>query len=297
MRAGSTRARARSARAASAGTSPRSDVPTNIRNASYYYLMTGRELPEKLPYPYGHMAQKLHRSNIAKLEQYGGGVGAEHAPEYRGWDIFANPKPVSFSEDLQGNLIPVAADTHAMRNLAMRTGDPRWLEPQISESVAKGAKPSEFQRAWGEVKFNKDKGIYIVTYRPRDLVQSGRMSMKQAKTIPPFWVGQPTEGEYGLVEQFYSDIARSVGLQPAEGQAAAWSGAGELTGLGTPPNKIFAEMFNERVTYTSLLRNEQPEDTLRYLIRKQKPLLGFGGAGLLGMEGLKEMVEGDDGGL
>jgi hypothetical protein len=275
-----------------AGTSPRSDVPVNIRNASYYYLMTGRELPDKLPYPYGHMAQALHRGNISKLEEaMRGGVGAERMPEYRGWDIFANPKPVSFSEDLQGNLIPVAADTHAMRNLAMRTGDPRWLETQISEAVAKGKKPSEFQREWGEVKFNKDKGIYIVTYRPQELVEGGRMSMKEAKKIPPFWAGKPTKGEYGAVEKFYGDIAKPLKLAPAEGQSAAWSGAGELTGLGTPPNLTFAEMFNNRILYTALIRGEKPENTLRDFIRKRKPLLGFGAAGMIGMEGLKEQLQ------
>jgi len=281
-----------------AATSPQTKVPENIRNASYFYLMTGRELPAKLPYPYGSKAQQLHRGNIAKLEQAGSTVGAQHEPEHRGWDIFTNPKPVSFSEDLQGNLIPIAADTHAMRNLAMRTGDPRWLETQIQEVTGKGKQPSAWQREWADrITYNEKKNIYVITYRPQDLVLKGRMSMKDAGKIPPFWVGQPNKGEYGAVEQFYSDIARSVGMAPAEGQAAAWSGAGELTGLGTPPDKTFAQMFNERVMYTSLLRNEQPEDTLRYLIRKQKPLLGFGGAGLIGMEGLKEMVEVDDGGL
>jgi hypothetical protein len=280
-----------------AGTSPGSDVPTNIRNASYYYLMTGRELPEKLPYPYGHTSQQTHRSNIAKLQQRAG-VGAEHSPEYRGWDIFTNPKPVSFSEDLQGNLIPVAADTHAMRNIAMRTGDPRWLATSTREVTAKGRKPSDFQRQWGEIKYDNEKDVYVVTYRPQQLVESGRLSMKEAKGLPAFWADTPNKNEYAAVEQFYSDIAAKLGLAPAEGQAAAWSGAGELTGLGTPPDKTFAQMFNERVMYTSLLRNEAPEDTLRYLIRKQKPLLGFGGAGLLGMEGLKEQLEaGGDGGL
>ena len=46
-----------------AATSPRSDVPTNIRNASYYYqhAAAGKELPDTLPYPYGHVAQNLHR--------------------------------------------------------------------------------------------------------------------------------------------------------------------------------------------------------------------------------------------
>jgi hypothetical protein len=269
-----------------AATSPRSDVPTNIRNASYYYLMHGRELPSKLPYPYGHMAQALHRSNIGKLEQAGSTVGAEAAPQFRGWDVFENPKPVSFSENLQGNLTPIAADTHAVRNITMRTGDPRFLETQIQEKLKEGAKPSEFQRTYGTVK-ETPKGKMIV-YRPQDLVQKGRMSMEEAQKVAPFWAGMPRESEYGAVEKFYSDLAEKLKLAPAQGQSAAWSGAGELTGLGTVPDQTFLQMFNNRVLYTAMMRGENPMTTLRAFIRKQKPLLGFGGAGLLGAKMMQD---------
>jgi hypothetical protein len=55
-----------------AATSPRSDVGTNVRNASYYYqrLMNGEGPPavgDKNPQPYGHMAQRLHQMNVERV--------------------------------------------------------------------------------------------------------------------------------------------------------------------------------------------------------------------------------------
>jgi hypothetical protein len=116
-----------------AATSPRSDVPTNIRNASFYYGQGGGDLPEKLPYPYGHVAQNLHRQNYETLSAPRGAPLSSDVPAAAtGWDIFKNPKPASFSQNLQGNLVPGTMDTHAFRNIGMRTKDPRFLETSVS---------------------------------------------------------------------------------------------------------------------------------------------------------------------
>lgn len=246
------------------GSSPRSNAVANARNASYYYLQGGRDLPDTLPYPYGHVAQQLHRQNYETI--YG-----------KGWDLFRNPKPPSFIENLRGNLIPVTGDTHAFRNIGMRTGDPRFLESSLRD-LLKNEDPGEAAMAarFGEV--SKGPKGPVVTYRPQQLYESGRLSPEEAQRIPRFWASQPNPNEYAAVEQYYTDRARAAGLQPAEGQSAAWSGAGELTGLDTPPTHTFPEIANERITFTSKMRHEKPEDTLRYLIRRQKPLLGIGGA-------------------
>ena len=55
-----------------AATSPRSDVGTNARNASYYYsrAMQGEPMPavgDRNPQPYGHMAQRLHQMNAERV--------------------------------------------------------------------------------------------------------------------------------------------------------------------------------------------------------------------------------------
>jgi hypothetical protein len=258
------------------GTSPRSDVPANIRNASYYYQrwLAGEPLPDPVPYPYGHLAQGLHRQNFEALSS-------------GGWDVLKNPKPPSYRANLEGNLIPVAADAHAFKNIGMRTGDPRFLETSTRDVVKPGASPSEFQREYGDIKVD-DRGRTIVTFRPQQLVESGRMSMKQAKGDPALWAAVPNDNEYGAVEDFWSRLARARGLQPAQGQSAGWAGGGELTGLGTSPTHTFPEMFNERTLFTSLMRNEKPESTLRHLIRGRKPLLAVPPAAFLGAEAARE---------
>ena len=68
-----------------------------------------------------------------------------------------------------------------------------------------------------------------------------------------------------------------MGMDPADAQSAAWAGAGKLTGLGTPPDKTFGQMHNERVLLTAKLRGEDPADTLRKLIRREAPLFAQGG--------------------
>lgn len=100
-----------------AATSPRSNVGVNARNASYYYNLAQQGLPlpervrvgnnwtiaEPLPKPYGHVAQGLHVQN------------AQNVLEGGGWPVLQNPKPASFSQNLQGNQRPITADTHNAR--------------------------------------------------------------------------------------------------------------------------------------------------------------------------------------
>src|SRR5262245_12306388 len=80
-----------------AATSPRSDVGTNVRNASYYYgkaqpfpgqnsIPSISDLPPKNPAPYGHLAQNLHRMNAEKTVFPGGA----------GLDFKENAKPIAF---------------------------------------------------------------------------------------------------------------------------------------------------------------------------------------------------------
>jgi hypothetical protein len=258
-----------------AATSPRSDVPTNVRNASYYFAhATPADLPDKNPYPYGHIAQKLHRQNIETISSEGG------------WEPLQNPKPASFAQNLKGNYEPVTADTHAFRAIGMRTEDPRFLEPSVSAVYKAGGDPATdtLVGKYGEISKNK-KGQDIVTFRPRQLFDSGKLTMEDAKKIPYFWATKPKENEYAAVEQLYKQLAAEHGLTPAGAQAAGWAGSGELTGLGTVPTHTFPELLNERILFTAKMRGENPATTLKNFIRGKKPLLstaltaGTGAAG------------------
>jgi hypothetical protein len=250
-----------------AATSPRSDVPTNIRNASFYYQMSGKKgLPEELPYPYGHVAQNLHRQNYATVT----------SPE--GWDIFKNTKPASFSANLQGNLVPGTMDTHAFRNIGMRTKDPRFLETSVSAKYKQGTDPTKDTIV---NKYGERTGDTVV-FRPQELHEGGKLKIKDALEIPYFWSAKPRANEYGAAEKFYSEVGRDFKLPTADAQGAAWAGGGQLTGLGTVPTHTFPQLLNERILYTAKMRGEDPSKTLSDFIRKKAPLLVVPVAGAVG---------------
>jgi hypothetical protein len=252
--------------------SPRSRVPVQLRNGSWLYMhaMQGRPLPPKGPdiYPYGHLAADLHRDNF----------DAVMGP---GWDVIKNPKPPSYSQNLQGNLMPATIDTHAFRNIGMRTGDPRFLVTNTRETIPLGREvgPNSAAAKYGEWGITKPNGDRIVIYRPQALFNQGRLSMQEANNIPAFWEPQPNNNEYAAAENLYRLIGEGKGLRTADAQAAGWAGGGELTGLGTRPDRTFPELMNEQIMYTSHLRGISPGQALRDLIRGRKPLLGIAGVG------------------
>ena len=230
-----------------AATSPRSDVGTNVRNASYYYnrLVNGEPMPDvgtPNPQPYGHMAQRLHQQNAQTVA--GGG-----------WDPLQNPKPASFAQDLMGNQQPVAVDTHAFRLPGILSQDPRFLETAYQSS--KDAPKQNIQQ----------------------MVLSGQMSMEDALKQPAYWQAQPKANEYGAMENYYQGLASDAGLSPAQAQAAAWVGGGQQTGLASDASKPFIGFVEDRANKTADVRGLSPAEALSQFIRGNKPLLGVGAAG------------------
>jgi hypothetical protein len=229
-----------------AATSPRSDVGTNIRNASYYYGrdMRGEGMPavgDRNPQPYGHMAQRLHQMNAERVA----------GP---GWDPLNNPKPASFVENLAGNQEPVTVDTHAFRLPAILAQDPRFLE-------------TAYQASKDAPKLNIQK-----------LVMSGDMSMEDALKTPAYWQAQPKSNEYGAMERYYKPIGRELGMTPAQTQASAWVGGGKLTGLASDESKPFLRFFDDRIMKTARETGMDPKDVLRDFISGKAPLYAKGGS-------------------
>lgn len=241
-----------------AATSPRSDVGSNVRNASYYYSAAqpfpGRnslpsidDLPEKNPFPYGHLAQNLHRMNAAKTVFPGGA----------GLDFQKNAKPIAFAANLKGDPTVATIDTHAFRAPAMLSGDPRFLERS----------------------FLSEKGA-----TPRNILaeaMAGDVSMGEAQGRGAFWQSKPLPTEYGAFEDFYKRLGNEAGLTPAETQAAGWVGHGPMTGLESAP-KSFMDFVEERILKTAQERNMDPRDVWRMAMTGKMPLLSVGGAGLAG---------------
>lgn len=239
-----------------AATSPRSDVGTNVRNASYYYgkaqpfkgrnsIPSIEDLPEKNPFPYGHLAQNLHRMNAAKTVFPGG----------EGLDFKANPKPIAFAANLKGDPSVATIDTHAFRAPAMMGEDPRFLATS----------------------FKPEKDV-----APRNIqaeLERGDITMEQALKQGALWESKPRPGEYAAFEDFYKRGGSDLGMSPAETQAAAWVGHGPTTGLESAP-KSFMDFVEERILKTARERGMDPKDVWRMAITGKQPLLGVGGATL-----------------
>jgi len=228
-----------------AATSPRSEVGANVRNASYYFTRhaSGQGLPEvgeKNPQPYGHVAQQLHQLNAQRVTG-------------EGWDPLNNPKPASFAQNLMGNQEPATIDTHAFRLPAMLAKDPRFLETAF--------------------KANKE----APKQNPRNMVESGEISLEDALNRPAFWQAQPKANEYGAMEQFYKRLAQEHGITPAQAQAAAWVGGGHMTGLASDESKPFMRFLQDRIMKTAADTNMDPRDVLKKFIRGEAPLRASGG--------------------
>jgi hypothetical protein len=237
-----------------ASASPRSDFGTSLRNGSYYYGQANPEkyeggpgaggqprfvdLPETPPYPYGHLAQKLHRRNVKKT-LYADGPG---------FDPKRNAKPLSMAWNLKGDLNLVTVDSNAFRAPAMLGRDPAFLAtpPYLSR---KADNPRNIQKEFLDGKITMD-----------DLVNWG-----------PGWQSKPRENEYGAFEQYYRKIANELGIAPAEAQPGSWFGHGLMTGLRTAP-KHAMDFFEEHVLKTARERNMNPIDVWLDAITGRRPL-------------------------
>jgi hypothetical protein len=240
-----------------AATSPRAKVPDNIRTASYYnYLRSqGLPTPDKPAAGYGSIAQGLHQQNVRGLDELGG------------WDIFKNPKPASFSTNLQGNQMNATIDTHNFRLPGILSGDPRFLETSIAELAKNPDVALETLRrqypglpekvVQGAVKSTP--GKTSITYRPQQWVNEGHIPMEQAVNDPALWASKPNPNEYGHYERWQQDQAKKMGITPAQYQASMWLGGGDTTGLGSAAEPFLGTLAARmRYTRDMMLKGEIP---------------------------------------
>lgn len=258
-----------------AATSPRARVPDNVRTGSYYnYLrQQGEAIPNKPAPGYGSIAQNLHRDNVIGLEERGG------------WDIFKNPKPASFSSNLQGNQQVATIDTHNFRLPGILSRDPRFLETSVAElAKTPEAALETLKRQYpglpddvvaGAV--TERPGKVSINYKPQEWVNKGYISMDDAVNDPALWTSKPRDNEYGYYEQWQQDQAKKLGISPAQYQASMWLGGGETTGLGSAAEP-FLGTLEARVRYTADRLGMDPETVLDMMVKGEIPLLAKGGA-------------------
>jgi hypothetical protein len=222
-----------------AATSPRSNIIDNMRNASYYFVQepSGLILPVRQPAPYGHLAQNLHRQNVETIR----------SPE--GWDLFKNPKPPSFAENLGGNQRPGTMDAHALSVPSILSRDPRFLTTDLRI-------PS------GRDYFN---------LKPRASYGRGVFTMDEAVRRPQLWDAAPNPNEYAALEQRFRRLGEDLGMTTAQAQASGWVGGGRISGLTSPPLPA-VDVFQRVVNRTAAQEGRSPQEVLRGFIHRQNAL-------------------------
>jgi hypothetical protein len=228
-----------------AATSSLNSVPTNIREASYYYYREPEgpvEVGSSPPDPYhGGLANQGHQKAVNQIL-----AGT--------WDTGDLAKTPSYGANLEGNLQPVAVDRHAIRAPAMLAEDPRFLQTQIDLPKGEGG---------GK-------------YRPQDEFNAGRLSMEDALKKPTYWTDMPADNEYAALEDYYQGLSKEAGMAPGQGQASGWVGNAELTGVETDPRKTWLDMFQDRIKNTAYRMGKDPKDVERDFWQRKYPLLSVG---------------------
>lgn len=208
-------------------------------------LAEGRTLIE-LPTGYGSLAQGDIFNRALMISQ--GKIGEALPP---------NKKLGTFYENLLGNLRPVTVDVNALRGPIIEQGDPRWLASKLVEK--------------------DDKGKVINSYKPREMFDTGEMSMREAKQRPGFWEAAPKGSEYAGFEELWQRGAKRHGVEPAEAQALGWYGSADVTALKTKPEN-YVDNLERLIKRTAEQTGKSPSEVMNDMVTGKGFLRKEGGA-------------------
>jgi hypothetical protein len=214
-------------------------------------LAEGRTLIE-LPEGYGSLAQGDIFNRALMIHQ---GKTGEALPP--------NKKLGTFYENLLGNLKPVTVDVNALRGPIIEQGDPRWLTSKLVEK--------------------DDKGKIINSYKPREMFDTGEMTMREAQQRPGFWEAAPSGSEYAGFEELWQRGAKRHGVEPAEAQALGWYGSGvpkegdNITALKTKPEN-YVDNLERLIKRTAEQTGKSPSEVMNDMVTGKGFLRKDGGA-------------------
>ena len=163
----------------------------------------------------------------------------------------------TFLRNLQGNLRPVTVDVNAVRGPVIERGDPRWLASKLVEK--------------------DEEGNVIATHFPRKDVESGKLSLKEAKDRPGFWEAAPSGSEYAGFEDLWQRAAKRHGVAPAEAQALGWYGSADVTALKTKP-ELYIDNLERMIRRTAEQTGQSPRKVMEDVLRGKQYLKKRGGA-------------------
>ena len=208
-------------------------------------LAEGRQLVE-LPTGYGSLAQGDIFNRAVMIGQ--GNIGEALPP---------NKKLGTFYENLLGNVKPVTVDVNALRGPIIEQGDPRWLTSKLVEK--------------------DETGKVINSYKPREMYDSGEMSMREAQQRPGFWEAAPSGSEYAGFEELWQRGAKRHNIEPAEAQALGWYGSADVTALKTKPEN-YVDNLERLIKRTAEQTGQSPTKIMNDLVTGEGFLRKDGGA-------------------
>jgi hypothetical protein len=252
-----------------ASASQRNPVDQQNKMGSYlYYLSQTGQLPDDAFL----MTNKIKRGKAERPE----GTAIELPPGYGSLaqgDIFSRGKQIAsgdiegalppdkklgtFYRNYLGNLKPVTVDVNAVRGPIIERGDPRWLASKLVEK--------------------DEEGNVIATHFPRKDVESGKLSLKEAKARPGFWEAAPSGSEYAGFEELWQRGAKRHSMEPAEAQALGWYGSADVTALKTKP-ELYVENLERMIKRTAEQTGQNPRTVMEDVLRGKQYLKAKGGS-------------------
>ena len=244
-------------------TSPRTRTEENLRSASLVSAKEtlGKDVTEIL----GSGGDGINEKGYPMMINEGGIHKKLIEDKQAGkLNVNTNPKPVSFAENVSGNLKVVTVDTHAIRAVfyVMNKLNPGSV-PIDFIGGKKPKKTKEFQEM-----YKKDPSSLDVATMIKDTLAKQMINGKSMQT------------EYAVFADIYKKVAEIAGVNPAEAQSLTWFTFGDLTGLGSEP-KTIVDLIDDRVDVTSQLTGQSKEEVFKKFMQGAIPLASFDGLNLL----------------
>ena len=244
-------------------TSPRTTTDQNLRNASL--VSTKETLGKDVTEIIGSGGEGINEKGYPMMI----GEGGIHQKlindkQAEGLNVNTNPKPVSFAENVSGNLKVVTVDTHAIRAVFHVMNK---LNPGSVPLDFIGGKTPKKTKEFQEMYKNDPSSLDVATMI-KDTLASQMIN------------GQSMQTEYAVFADIYKKVAELAGVNPAEAQSLTWFSFGDLTGLASEP-KTIVELIDDRVDVTSQLTGQSKEEVFKKFMQGGIPLASFGGLNLL----------------
>jgi hypothetical protein len=229
-----------------AATSPRTQTPTNLRNASYLLYRQGTGNPftqaefEAAGNPPGYA---FMGSQVGSGERFAAGTQS----------LNSAPKQSIFRPNVQGNLADPTIDTHNIRGSIYQFDqlNPGQLHPDWFTSP----------EAYAAYRANGG-------FTPNALIGAGDIDDSLANVTRG---GVKKQIEYGPMTDPIYGAANQLGISPAQAQAGGWFSYGNVTGLRSPVRSL-TQLLNDQLYDTARTISVPPERVLDWWARKLIPL-------------------------